>query len=259
MLVDCSAWGHLAVTGGDRLRFLHGLTTVNVTGLADGGHAWGAILSPKGRVLSVVEITREPERVLVHVEPALVEPTLAVLDKYAVMDDVVSAQVPLAAHKRWASAADAWRAPYVFAPPPGPVAGADELEVARIEAGLLRYGVDVDDGCFPFETPLAAFLDYGKGCYVGQEPVFRVHAQGQGARTLRGLRVDGDTAPPVGATVAHPAKASAGAVTSATVSPRLGPIALAYLHRSAWTVGDEVTVDGRRATVVELPADSGQW
>ena len=40
----------------------------------------------------------------------------------------------------------------------------------------------------------------------------------------------------------------------------LGAVAaLAYLHRSAWTVGDEVTVEGRRATVVELPAASGQW
>ena len=26
-----------------------------------------------------------------------------------------------------------------------------------------------------------------------------------------------------------------------------------------WAVGDEVTVDGRRAIVVELPAASGQW
>lgn len=253
MLVDFSSWGHLAVTGGDRLRFLHGLTTINVTALPIGGHAWGAILSPKGRVLAVVELTVEAERVLVHVEPALVEPTLALLDKYAVMDDVVSTAVTLAAHKRWASAADAWRAPFVFAPPPGPCASAAEVEVARVEAGLLRYGVDVDDGCFPFETPLAQFLDYGKGCYVGQEPVFRVHAQGQTARHLRGLVVEGDGPVAVGATVAHPAKANAGAVTSAVVSPRLGSLALAYLHRSAGAIGDRVTVDGRPATVVELP------
>ena len=51
MNVDRSAWGRLRVTGGDRVRFLQGLTTVNVEQLADGAHAWGAILNPKGRVL----------------------------------------------------------------------------------------------------------------------------------------------------------------------------------------------------------------
>ena len=66
------------------------------------------------------------------------------------------------------------------------------VERLRIRAGFLRYGVDVDEDHFPFETPLAQFLDYGKGCYVGQEPVFRVHAQGNAARTLRGLVVEGD-------------------------------------------------------------------
>jgi hypothetical protein len=37
------------------------------------------------------------------------------------------------------------------------------------------------------------------------------------------------------------------------VSPRLGPIALAYLHRTVWAPGGEVEVAGRRASVVELP------
>lgn len=253
MLVDYSAWGHIAVGGSDRLRFLQGLTTINVTALPVGGHGWGAILSPKGRVLSVVEATVEAERILLHCEPSLVDKTVALLERYAVMDDVVSAAITLAAHKAWTTPAEAWTAPMVLAPPPGPVATAAELEVARVEAGLLRYGVDVDEDAFPFETPLAAFLDYGKGCYVGQEPVFRVHAQGQGARTLRGLRLDGDGAVAPGAAVHHADRDKAGTVTSAVVSPRLGAIALAYLHRTVWAAGGTVLVEGRRATVVELP------
>lgn len=252
-LVDYSHWGHLAVTGGDRIRFLQGLTTVNVSALANGGHAWGAILSPKGRVLTVVEATLEPERVLLHCEPALVEKTVALLEKYAVMDDVVTTPIAMAAHKTWSTPAEAWTAPIVFAPPPGPVATAGELEVARVEAGLLVYGQDVDEDTFPFETPLAAWLDYNKGCYVGQEPVFRVHAQGQGARVLRGLRVEGDGAALRGTVVKHATRDKAGTVTSAVISPRLGSIAMAFLHRSVWDVGGTVEVDGRTATVVELP------
>lgn len=259
LIVDRSGWGHIEVTGGDRIRFLHGLTTVHVEGLAEGGHGWGAILSPKGRVLSVVLLGRHAERVLLHCEPALVEPTVALLERYAVMDDVVSRAIELPAYQRFTDARAAWTAPMEMGLPPGPVASEAEVEIARIEAGLLRYGVDVDADCFPFETPLAAQLDYGKGCYVGQEPVFRVHAQGQSQRTLRGLRLDGEGAIAVGATVVHPARPKAGAVTSATVSPRLGPIALAMLHRTAWTPGDRVEVDGRPATVVELPFADAVW
>lgn len=264
LILDRSRWGHLEVTGADRLRFLHGLTTINVTALPDGGHDWGAILSPKGRVLSVVLLTREPDRVLLHCEPALVAPTLELLERHAVMDDVATRAIELLAFQRWTDPASAWTAPMELGPPPGPVASDEEAEVARVEAGHLRYGVDVDADCFPFETPLAARLDYGKGCYVGQEPVFRVHAQGQSQRVLRGLRFDpaaGAEVAPVaaGAVVVHPAKARAGAVTSAVVSPRLGPIALAMLHRTAWTPGDRVVVDGRAATVVELPFADVRW
>lgn len=259
MLVDFSRWGHLEVTGADRLRFLHGLTTVNVTGLPIGGHGWGAILSAKGRVLSVVDVAVEAERVLLHCEPALVAPTLALLDKYAVMDDVAARPLEVEAHQVWTSPAQAWQAAMVAGPPPGPAASEAEVAIARVEAGMLRYGVDVDDDSFPFETPLAAFLDYGKGCYVGQEPVFRVHAQGQSARVLRGLRLDGEGPASPGATVKHAARDKAGAVTSSVVSPRLGPIALAYLHRTVWEVGGEVEVEGRRATVHELPWAGVEW
>lgn len=263
-LADYSHWGHLAVTGADRIRFLQGLTTVNVAAMAPGAHAWGAILSPKGRVLTVVEATMEAERVLLHCEPALVEKTVGLLEKYAVMDDVVTTPVALAAHKTWSTPAEAWTAPYVFAPVPGAGAGVgvgavsspEELEIARVEAGMLVYGQDVDEDTFPFETPLAAWLDYEKGCYVGQEPVFRVHAQGQGARVLRGLRIEGggsDGAVARGAAVKHAAREKAGVVTSSVVSPTFGAIAMAYLHRTVWEVGGEVEVEGRKAVVCELP------
>jgi aminomethyltransferase len=44
-----------------------------------------------------------------------------------------------------------------------------------------------------------------------------------------------------------------GRVTTAAVSPRLGPIAMAYVHRSRAEAGTEVEVDGAPATVVALP------
>ena len=97
-------------------------------------------------------------------------------------------------------------------------------------------------------------LDYTKGCYVGQEPVFRVHAQGNSARALRGLAIDGGDAVAAGTTIAHPAKANAGVVTSSVVSADgKSMLALGYLHRTAWQAGDVVEVAGRRAVLHELP------
>jgi tRNA-modifying protein YgfZ len=250
MKIDRSSWGRLRITGEDRVRFLQGLTTINVEQLAAGGHAWGAILNPKGRVLSVIDLANLGDEFLLACEPQLADKTRALLERYAVMDDVVFESVTGPAFQLWDDPISAWRAP--FEGGAGDVAETDvAAERLRIRAGFLRYGVDVDEDHFPFETPLAQFLDYGKGCYVGQEPVFRVHAQGNAARTLRGLVIEGPAA--AGATIKHAAKDNAGSVTSAVDAGDGTTLALGYLHRTAWDVGGSVEVAGHRATVRELP------
>jgi tRNA-modifying protein YgfZ len=248
--VDRSRWGRLRVTGGDRVRFLQGLTTINVETLADGAHGWGAILSPKGRVLSVVNLARDGEALIVSCEAALADKTRGILERYAVMDDVVFEPLDGPAHQRWEDATAVWTAPIVAE------AAADArpeedaaVEHVRIHGGFLRYGIDVDEDHFPFETPLARFLDYGKGCYVGQEPVFRVHAQGNAARVLRGLVIDGTGPIAAGTALDAPTK---GTVTSSVLAGE-ATHALAYLHRTNWEPGRTVEIGGRTATVHELP------
>ena len=247
--VDRSAWARTRVTGADRARFLQGLTTVNIDALGDGGHAWGAILSPKGRVLATLQLAHAADALVVTCEPALAEPVRALLARYAVMDDVEFTAVEGPAHQVWPDAAGVW-APIVEGAAAGARPDGDpEVERLRVRGGFVRYGVDVDDDHFPFETPLARFLDYGKGCYIGQEPVFRVHAQGNAARALRGLAIEGGAPVAAGAALAEPAK---GHVTSA-IADGDRTLALAYLHRTCWAPGGEVVVDGRRARVHELP------
>jgi folate-binding protein YgfZ len=251
--VDRSGWGRLRVTGSDRVRFLQGLTTVNVEALADGAHGWGAILSPKGRVLSVIDLAHAGEAFIVACEAALADKTRALLERYAVMDDVTFEPLTGPAHQVWDDPAGVWTAPILSAAAAGPAPARPEddpeVERLRIRAGFLRYGVDVDEDHFPFETPLARFLDYGKGCYVGQEPVFRVHAQGNAARTLRGLTIEGTAPIAAGTALTAPAK---GTVTSSIVDGA-SLRALAYLHRTSWEPGTTVDLDGRTATVHELP------
>jgi len=251
--IDRSAWGRLRVTGADTVRFLQGLTTVNIEKLADGAHGWGAILNPKGRVLSVIDVARAGDAFVIACEASLAEATRALLEKYAVMDDVTFEPLTGPAHQVWGDVASVWAAPIVEGPGAGAIAETEPAaEVRRIRAGFLRYGVDVDADHFPFETPLARFLDYGKGCYVGQEPVFRVHAQGNAARALRGIDLEGAAPIARGAAVKHPAKDNAGSVTSAIVDGERVR-ALAYLHRTAWEPGGTVEIDGRRGTIHELP------
>jgi folate-binding protein YgfZ len=257
VIVDRSSWGRLRLTGGDRVRFLMGLTTVNVEALADGAHGWGAMLNPKGRVLSVIDIRRDGEAFVIACEPSLTESTRALLERYAVMDDVAFEPLTGPAHQVFDG--DVWRHGIVAGPGEGALADTElAVERVRIRNGFLRYGADVDDDHFPFETPLGRFLDYGKGCYVGQEPVFRVHSQGNAARALRGFVISGSAPVAAGATIKHPAKDNAGAITSSVAAEDGTILALGYLHRTAWPTGsgaDAITVhvDGREATVHELP------
>jgi folate-binding protein YgfZ len=248
--VDRSSWGRLLVTGDDRTRFLQGLTTVNVEALADGAHGWGAILSPKGRVLSVIDIARAGDTYVIACEPSLADKTRALLEHHAVMDDVAFEPITGPAHQIWSDPASAWTAAIVAGEGPGPRPDTDpEVERLRVRAGFLRYGVDVDEDHFPFETPLGRLLDYGKGCYVGQEPIFRVHAQGNAARTLRGLAVEGTAPIAPGTALTAPGK---GQITS-SIADGDSLRALAYLHRTCWEPGTTVAIDGRRATIHELP------
>ena len=254
--VDRTTWGRLRVTGDDRVRFLQGLTTINASALAEGTHAWGAILSPKGRVLSVIDLTHIGETFVIACEASLADKTREILERYAVMDDVAFEPLTGPAHQVWDAPAGVWTAPIVSADGSGNPGDLllrpesdPEVERLRIRAGFLRYGVDVDEDHFPFETPLARFLDYGKGCYVGQEPVFRVHAQGNAARMLRGLAIEGTSPIAAGTALTAPAK---GSVTS-SIADGDATRALAYLHRTCWEPGGTVEVDGRKAKVYELP------
>ncbi len=259
MNIDRSSWGRIRVTGGDRVRFLQGLTTVNVEKLAVGAHGWGAVLNPKGRVLVVIDVARvavsegATDEFVLACQADTTEKLRTHLDRYAVMDDVEFTLLEGPAHQAWTDAASVWTAPIIATAAPDAL---DELapaaELLRVHAGFPRYGVDVSEDHFPFETVLAQFLDYKKGCYIGQEPVFRVHAQGQAAKSMRGLAIEGTAPLAAGTGVKHATKDNAGVVTSSVVEGDQ-VVALAYVHKSCWEPGGTVTVDGRTGTIHALP------
>ncbi len=121
----------------------------------------------------------------------------------------------------------------------------------RIERGRPRYGVELDDTVIPQEAGLnERAVSFTKGCYVGQETVARLYYRGKPNRSLRGLRCDATVQ--VGAPLSFEGR-TVGAVASFTESPRIGPIALAFVRREA-PPGSRVSVgESGGAEVVELP------
>jgi folate-binding protein YgfZ len=128
------------------------------------------------------------------------------------------------------------------------------LEAARIEARYPVFGVDMTADTIPLEAGIEdRAISLTKGCYVGQEVIIRVLHRGHGrvARKLVQLQIEGG--PPSPDAKVFGGDREIGFITSAATSPRLGSVALGYLHRDFLTPGTAVEVelgDGRaRATV----------
>ena len=136
--------------------------------------------------------------------------------------------------------------------------GQTALNLLRVEAGIPRYGVDMDESHFPMEAGLLArAINETKGCYIGQETIARALAQGQMNRHLLGLTLTGVTVPEPGQSILVNDR-KVGYITSAVQSNTLGKvIALGYLHRDFTQPGTEVRIDSKSeslpATVTELP------
>ena len=131
-------------------------------------------------------------------------------------------------------------------------AGAEELEILRVEAGLPKLGVELDEETLPAEARLESAVSYTKGCYTGQEVVARMHSRGRVGHLLVGLRLEGAAPGEVGAEVQVEGRKS-GEVTSACVSPSAGSIALAFVRAQHAEPGTVVSVGGRHAEVTALP------
>jgi tRNA-modifying protein YgfZ len=131
--------------------------------------------------------------------------------------------------------------------------GAAAAECLRVEHGRPRYGIDLDDTVIPQEAGLnERAVSFTKGCYVGQETVARLYYRGKPNRQLRGLRLSGPAE--AGDELTFESRA-VGRITSVAVSPRFGPIALAFVRREA-PVGATVSVGAsgeQSGEVTELP------
>lgn len=133
--------------------------------------------------------------------------------------------------------------------------GPETLDALRVEALCPWYGRDVGEDNLLHETGLLhALHSPTKGCYVGQEVIARLEGRGGNVnKALRGLRLSAPAT--AGTPLSHEGR-EVGWITTAAVSPRLGPIALGYVHRSHFAAGTPLDAGAATAHVV-LAFDEG--
>jgi folate-binding protein YgfZ len=296
---DLSPRARFVLTGPDRVRFLHGMVSNDIEALTPGAGCRAAMLTTKGKLVAVLVVYAEAERLILELDESVRHKAREMLERHIVMDDVELADVSdstreLGVYGDGAAAAIAGAlgvpveslADYHFVDGAGGVRAAratelgrvpgfhlfgdarldgaplsdDEFEILRVEAGTPLYGVDMGEDRLPIEAGITDAVSFTKGCYLGQEVIARATNLGHINKRLVGLLLDGDGAAARGARLAGPGRPDAGAVTSSVVSPRLGAIALGYLHRALWEPGTELSLsDGareRRARVAALPFGS---
>ena len=129
------------------------------------------------------------------------------------------------------------------------------LDVLRVEQGYPATKNELSQEYIPLETGLLDAVSFTKGCYVGQEIIARMESRGRLAKRLMGLRLATDKQAAVAPAKLEVGGKEAGDLTSVVLSPRFGPIGLAYVRTAHAEPGTSVGIAGTdaRGQVVELP------
>ena len=138
-----------------------------------------------------------------------------------------------------------------------PVIGMRAFEVYRIEQGLSLLGKDVEETNFPQEGRMEGALNFQKGCYLGQEVMARIDAQGHVNKFLMGIVSD---QPLAGGEKLYSGEKEVGKITSAAHSPMFQKtVALGYVRRELANEGQQILAGDNRTTVIvkALPMAQG--
>lgn len=269
--------GILRVGGRNRQDYLQRMCTQNLAGLGPGQSAYAAFLTAKGHLVGEGTVLVRPEEILLDVAPAALAATRAHLSKFVVMDHVVfedlsaalaavpvlgpqgvavarERDVPQAENRRrgapavdlYLSPAEAEAARQALVSRGAAPLDASDLEALRIEAGLARFGADMDGERLAMEAGLTRdAIHFGKGCYIGQEVVLRATVRGHLQKGLVQLGLP-PTAGPGARLLAGDEEV--GWVTSAAETSQ-GRLGLGYLRRAFWKEGQRLGTVGGEAVV----------
>jgi len=288
-LLDLSDRGRISVSGSEAVTFLNGLITNDLKTLEENRWMPAAFPNVQGRLLAAVRVIRRANDILLDTEAATREKVIRIIERFAMAGDFKVADLTdetalISVQGRGASelAGEAMIVPATHTAEKGfdilidakrkttlwqtlVSAGATPVstevqEILRIEAGIARYGRDMDETNVITETNLDDAVSYTKGCYLGQEIIIRIKHRGHVAKKLTGLKFQTEQTIESGALIKSVDDKEIGRVTSTTFSPKLGTTAgLGYVRYEYLTPGTPVVVNEVAATTHELPFVRGSW
>ena len=267
-LLEGAAWADLshlavvAVTGEDRLKWLHDLTTQHLLDFGVGSWTSALILDPQGHVEYQFSLVDDGVTTFIVLDPHFAQGLIEYLKKMRFMLKVdVSDASSEYAVLRAPGIANEVGGPFALVPRAeldemkkvfgahATQVGTWALDAERVAAGRPRHGFDTDAKSIPNELGVIhGSVHMNKGCYRGQETVAKVYNLGKPPRRLVMLHLDGHAVvmPPTGTPVMN-GEVQVGFLGTVARHYELGPIALAIVKRNT-PVNVELTVEGVAAS-----------
>jgi tRNA-modifying protein YgfZ len=277
----------IVVSGSERISWLNGLVTCDLSKKAPGDAAYGLKVQKTGKIEAELWILLGADDVLVGVRRDKAAELVEVFERHLVMEDAevelddIGRSWWIAIGQRAAEAADAARAvgartgttlrgglPTAVIAAQGEGDSVRERVLAscepallateagwtrvRVEHGIPEWGIDFDDKNFPQEASLEMdAVSFTKGCYLGQEVVFMLEKRGHVKKRLVQLVLEGDTE--LGATIESLEGEPQGQVTSLANRPARS-LALGWVKYKQAADDTELRVLGVTARVTALLA-----
>jgi len=295
-LIDLSARGRISVSGSEAVMFLNGLITNDMKTLGENRWMAAAFPNVQGRLLAAVRVIRRADDFLLDTEAATREKVLKLIERFTLAGDFKVADITeetphisfqgrragdlvekifgvkdLPRDGVWQNdSATIVRATHTgedgfdvigSAGTVGATRVSEQVEeILRIEAGIARYGRDMDESNVVTETNLDDAVSYTKGCYLGQEIIVRIKHRGHVAKKLTGLRFETDQIIEAGSVIRSTDDKEIGRVTSATFSPKLHTTAgLGYVRYEHLAPGTLIRVNDVAGETASLPHIRGSW
>ncbi len=283
--------GLIAVWGKEAAQFLDGMITNDMKTLEDGAQMLAAFPNAQGRLLAVIRVLRLGDRFLIETEEETREKVYQNLFRFTFagdffVEDLTSnykcyelyaskkslslEEIPKITDSSWPCFSFSRLSTLNYIPIEEASLLSEKLlsdnvteisddlcEVLRIENGIPKYGVDMDETTIVPELGLDGLISYNKGCYIGQEIIARIHFRGHVAKRLTGLvsepgAIANGFLP--GTELSSIDGKNAGRITSVAFSPKLEKtIALAFVRYDYLAAGTELMAGETKAVVTDLP------
>jgi folate-binding protein YgfZ len=255
---DLSHYNIVAISGADRLQWLHDLTTQFVSDLAPGDWKSNMILDARGHIEFQFNVVDDGDTTFLVLDPGYIDQLIEYLTKMKFMlrVDVRDASSEFAV-LRAPGMPNENGGPFALVPRAeveemkktfGGVAtqvGTWALDAERVAAGRPRIGFETDHKSIPNEIGvLHGAVHMKKGCYRGQETVAKIYNLGNPPRRIVMLHLDGsDVGFPAKGTAIENDGVKVGFIGTVARHHELGTIALAIVKRNTPTDAT-LTIDG---------------